>query len=178
MELGGKRIAVLVETDYQDLEVWYPLLRMKEAGAEVTVVGSGTQEDYKGKYGYPITVDTNAASVKAEDFDAVVIPGGWAPDRLRMHEPVLNLVRAMFDQGKVVAAICHAGSVLVSAGILEGKTATAYRAVKDDMVLAGCHFEDAEVVIDGNLITSRTPDDLPAFCRAIIESLIQAPVAG
>ncbi len=179
MELSGRRIAILVEADFQDLEVWYPFLRMKEAGAEVVVVGTGTQQDYAGKYGYlPIAVDTDVTSVAAEDFDAVLIPGGWAPDRLRMHEPVLKLVRDMFNQGKIVAAICRGGSVLVSAGIVKGKSATSYRGIRDDMVLAGCQFEDAEVVVDGNLITSRKPDDLPAFCRSIIESLAHVPVAG
>ena len=171
MELEGKRVALLVEADYQDLEVWYPKLRLTEAGAEVVTVGTVTGPDYKGKWGYPITVDTMASEVSADQFDAVVIPGGWAPDRLRQHTYVLDLVRGINDAGKPVAAICHAGWVLVSAGIARDKTLTSYVAIKDDLTAAGANWVDREVVVDGNLITSRTPDDLPAFCRELIRML-------
>jgi len=109
--------------------------------------------------------------VSAEDFDAVIIPGGYAPDRMRRNEAMVKLVREMFEKGKVVAAICHAGWLPASAGILRGKRMTSFSAIKDDMVNAGAQWEDAEVVVDGNLITSRTPDDLPAFCVAIISKL-------
>ncbi len=171
MELEGKRVALLVEADYQDLEVWYPKLRLTEAGAEVVTVGTITGPDYIGKWGYPITVDTMASEVSADQFDAVVIPGGWAPDRLRQHTYILDLVRGINDAGKPVAAICHAGWVLVSAGIAKDKTLTSYVAIKDDLTCAGANWVDREVVVDGNLITSRTPDDLPAFCRELIRLL-------
>jgi len=109
MGLEGKRVAILAEDNYQDLELWYPLLRMREAGAEVKVIGTGSAETYTSKYGYPVTVDATADQVKAADFDAIIIPGGYAPDRLRRYPAVLKLVRELFEQGKVVAAICHAG---------------------------------------------------------------------
>ena len=171
MELDGKRIAVLAENLYEDLELWYPLIRMTEAGAKVTVVGTGTAETYQGKHGLPVAVETTADRVTAADFDALIVPGGYAPDLLRRHKSVLKLVRDVFDAGKPVAAICHAGWVLVSAGIVRGKQLTSYPSIKDDMVNAGARWEDSEVVVDGNLITSRKPDDLPAFCKAIIASL-------
>jgi len=171
MELKGKRIAILAEDMYQELELWYPLLRMREAGAEVQVIGTGSAETYGSKYGYPVTVNGAADEVRAEDFDAVVIPGGYAPDRMRRYPALLDFVREMDAQGKVVAAICHAGWVLVSAGILKDRRATCFFAIKDDLVNAGATYVDAEVVQDGNLITSRTPDDLPAFCRTIIAAL-------
>jgi len=171
MELKGKRIAILAEEMYQELELWYPLLRMREAGAEVQVIGTGSAKTYGSKHGYPVAVDAAADEVRAEDFDAVVIPGGYAPDRMRRYPALVDFVREMDVQGKVVAAICHAGWVLVSAGILKGRRATCFFAIKDDLVNAGATYVDAEVVQDGNLITSRTPDDLPAFCRTIIAAL-------
>jgi protease I len=171
MSLEGKRVAVLAEDNYQDLELWYPLLRMREAGAEVKVIGTGSAETYTSKYGYPVTVDAAADEVKAADFDAVIIPGGYAPDRLRRYPAVLKLVREVFEQGKAVAAICHAGWVPISAGILKGKKVTCVSAIRDDVINAGATYLDQEVVQDGNLITSRTADDLPAFCRTIIAAL-------
>lgn len=171
MDLKGKRVAVLAEDDYEDLELWYPVLRLREAGAKVTVVGTGSKQTYESKHGYPVTVDTQADRAFHSDFDAVIIPGGYAPDRLRRHPSVLTLVREVFAQGKIVAAICHAGWVPISAGIVRGKRLTSFSAIKDDLVNAGAEWVDEEVVVDGNLITSRTPDDLPAFPRAIIEAL-------
>jgi protease I len=171
MVLKGKRVALLVEDLYEDLELWYPALRLREEGAEVTVIGSGAKDTFASKHGYPAEADASASQVSANDFDAVVIPGGYAPDRMRRHEAMVSLVRDAFQQGKVVAAICHAGWVPASAGILRGKRMTSFVAIKDDMVNAGALWEDSEVVVDGNLITSRTPDDLPAFCKAIIEAL-------
>jgi protease I len=171
MSLKGKRVAILAEKTYQDLELWYPRLRLREEGAEVKIIGTGSASSYSGKYGYPVTVDAAADEVSADEFDAVVIPGGYAPDHLRRYESALKLVREAFEKGKIVAAICHAGWVLVSAGILRGKKATCFYAIKDDLVNAGATYLDQEVVVDGNLVTSRTPDDLPAFCRAIIAAL-------
>jgi protease I len=145
MELSGKRIAVLIEDMYQEHEFWYPYWRMKEAGAKVTVVGTGAKE-YHSKIGLPAPGGTPAESVSAADFDAVIVPGGFAPDRMRRNAAMLKLVRDCFNQGKVVAAICHAGWVLVSAGILKGKSATCVSAIKDDVVNAGAKYVDQEVV--------------------------------
>ena len=170
MELSGKRIAIFIEDLYNEFEFWYPYYRMKEAGAKVSVIGTGAKE-YHTKIGLPAPGGTPAEAVSAADFDAVIVPGGYAPDRLRRHPAVLKLVRDCFDQGKIVAAICHAGWVLASAGVLKGKTATCVSAIKDDVSNAGAKYVDQEVVRDGNLITSRTPDDLPAFCREIITAL-------
>ena len=171
MELKGKRVAILAENRYRELELSYPLLRMREAGAGVEVVGTGSATTYASKHGYEVTVDVEASEVTAADFDAVIIPGGYAPDLMRRYPTMVGLVREAFEQGKVVAAICHAGWMLVSAGILEGKRATCFHAIKDDLVNAGATYLDQEVVQDGNLVTSRTPSDLPAFCRTIIEAM-------
>lgn len=171
MSLSGKRIAVLVEADYEDLELWYPAIRLKEAGAEVNIIGSGSSDAYLGKHGFPVEVDMHIDQARAEDFDAVIIPGGWAPDRLRRYPAVLNFVKGIDEAGKVVAAICHGGWVPASAGILKGKTMTCFVAIKDDVINAGAKYIDQAVVVDGNLITSRTPDDLPDFCREIIKAL-------
>jgi protease I len=178
MSLSTKRVAILAENLYEDLELWYPLLRLRGVGMEAQVVGTGSASTYNSKHGYPVGVDATADEVKAEDVDAVVVPGGYAPDRLRRYPAVLKLVREAFDQGKVVAAICHGGWVLVSAGILDGRTATSFFAIKDDMVNAGAEWVDEEVVQDGNLITSRTPADLPAFTDAIIAAIGVVEASG
>lgn len=167
------KVAVLVEALYQDLEVWYPYLRLKEAGHEAVAAGCG-EKTYTGKYGYPIRVDCDVRDLGAGDLAGVVIPGGWAPDRLRLHAPVLDLVREMDSAKRVVAAICHAGWVLASAGVCKGRELTSYVAIRDDLVNAGARWVDREVVRDGNLITSRTPADLPAFMRATLAALAEA----
>ena len=174
MTLNGRRVAILVEDLYQDQEVWYPYYRLKEAGAEVIVVGTGKRE-YKSKHGYPITSDASADAVSVSQFDGVIIPGGYAPDLLRRFPAVIQLVKEANRQGKVIGAICHAGWVLCSADVLRGKTVTCFSAIKDDMANAGATYVDREVVRDGNLITARKPDDLPAFVRAIIEALEARP---
>lgn len=171
MELQGKKIAVLAESNYQTLELWYPVLRMREAGASVTIVGTGSGKEYISERGYPVKVDVAASEVNAADLDAVIIPGGYAPDRLRRYEAVLDLVKGVSDRGGVVAFICHAGWVPISAGIVQGKKVTSVTAIKDDLRNAGAQWVDQEAVQDGNLISSRGPDDLPAFCRAIIAAL-------
>lgn len=171
MRLVGKRVAVLAENNYQDLELWYPLLRLREEGADVRVIGTGSATSYTSKHGYPVNVDAAAHEVSAADFDAIVIPGGYAPDLMRRYPALVNLVRQAFQQGKIVAAICHAGWVLVSADVLRGRRATSFFAIKDDLVNAGATWVDEEVVQDGNLITSRMPDDLPAFLRTLIAAL-------
>jgi protease I len=152
------------------LEVWYPYLRLKEEGIQTVLVGTG-EKAYKSKEGYPAEEEISIKQASPNDFAGVVIPGGYAPDILRRYPEVNNFVKEMFEQGKVVAAICHAGWVLVSAGVLKGKQATSFSAIKDDIVNAGAKFLDKEVVVDGNLITSRNPYDLPAFCREIIKKL-------
>lgn len=171
MELEGKRIAILAENNYQEMELWYPLLRLREAGAQVRVVGMPGVQEYQSKHGYPAKVDVAANAVTANDFDAVIVPGGYAPDLMRRHKPMLDLVRGVFERGGIVGMICHAGWVGVSAGILRGKRATCVAAIKDDLINAGAQYVDAEVVQDGNLITSRVPNDLPVFCRTIIAAL-------
>jgi protease I len=171
MKLKGKRIAILAEDLYQELELWYPLLRLREEGAEVAVVGSGAAKTHTSKYGYPVKVDKSAKEVNADQFDAVVIPGGYAPDHMRRYPAMVSLVKEAAQKGKVVAAICHAGWMLASAEVIKGRTVTAFFAIKDDLVHAGANFVDQEVAVDGNLITSRQPEDLPAFCRAIISAL-------
>jgi protease I len=173
MELTNRNIAILAEDNYEDLELWYPLLRMKEAGAEVTVVGMSGVEAYQSKHGYPVRVTAAASLVVDEEFDAVIIPGGYAPDRMRRHPPMLDLVRRVSERGGIVAMICHAGWVPISAGIVKGKKVTSTPAIKDDLINAGAQWIDLEVVQDGNLISSRGPDDLPAFCQAIIAALIR-----
>lgn len=170
MVLEGKRVLIFAGPEYEDLELWYPKLRLTEAGATVTVAGLGEPE-YRGKRGYPIRVDGNVEQYKAEDFDVVIIPGGYAPDYFRRSDHLLELVREMDAAGKVVAAICHAGWVPVSAGIVKGRTMTCYHSIRDDVINAGAEYVDRPVVVDGNLISSRFPDDLPAFCQAIIEAL-------
>ena len=159
-----------MENDYQDMEVWVPLYRLREEGYRTVVVGPAAKE-YRSKYGYPITAEIAASQARAGDFAGVVIPGGWAPDRLRQDPAVLKLVRDLFETKRVVAAICHAGWVLASAGVARGRRLTCYQAIRDDLVHAGAEVVDQEVVRDGNLITSRMPDDLPVFCREIIRAL-------
>ncbi|UCF93194.1 MAG: type 1 glutamine amidotransferase [Desulfobacterales bacterium] len=171
MELKGKKVVIPVEEMFNTHEFWYPYYRLKEAGCEVTVVGSGSSEVYTGKPGTEVKVDASVDQVSAADFDGIVIPGGYAPDIMRRYPKMVRLVKDLYEGGKVVAAICHAGWMLASAEILQGRTVTSFFAIKDDLVHAGAEWVDREVVVDGNLITSRKPDDLPAFMRAVIEAL-------
>ncbi len=171
MDLTGKKAAVLAEDNYENLELWYPVLRLREAGATVTIVGPKAGETYKSKEGYSAKADISMDDARAADFDAVIVPGGYAPDKMRRYPAMLRLVREAFEQGKVVASICHAAWVPISAGIVKGKTMTCVSAIKDDLINAGAHYVDKEVVVDGNVISSRTPPDLPAFCREIIKAL-------
>ena len=170
MRLNGKRIVVLAEDMYEELELWYPYYRLREEGAEVILVGPEAKM-YASKYGYPATASTAAAEVRVADVDAVVVPGGFAPDRLRRDRGVLDLVRGVYEKGGIVAMICHAAWVPISAGIVKGKRATCVSAIKDDLVNAGATYVDEAVVVDGNLISSRTPADLPVFMPAIIAAL-------
>jgi protease I len=171
-QLKGKRVLVLAEDIYEDLELWYPTLRLREEGAEVTLAGP-ERGTYRGKHGYPVSVDTEFDQLSASDFDAVVIPGGYAPDRIRRNANAVGVVADMNAAGKTIAAICHAAWVPISAGILDGRRMTCFHAIKDDVINAGAEYVDEQVVVDGNLITSRKPDDLGAFCRAIIGRLLE-----
>lgn len=171
MDLKGKRVCVLVEQQYQEMEVWYPVYRLREAGCQVTLVGPDAGHIYPSKLGYPAKSDKAIKDVSVNDFDCIVIPGGFAPDFLRRNEGILRLVSEMAEQGKVVAAVCHGPWVLCSTQALKGKKATCFFAIKDDVINAGATYLDAEVVRDGNLITSRKPDDLPAFLTAIMQAV-------
>lgn len=175
MELDGRKVAILAEDVYEDPELWYPYYRLQEAGAEVTVVGSGRKEVFESKHGFPVKADVSIHDARAADFDAVVIPGGYSPDQMRRVPAMVQFVRDIHDAGKPVAAICHAGWMLVSAGVLKGRRATCFISIKDDMVAAGAEYVDASVVVDQNLITSRFPADLPDFLRALIEALAKTP---
>lgn len=171
MRIKGKKILLLAENLYEDLELWVPYYRLKEEGAEMTVVGSGSSRNYTSKHGYPVNVDKEAKEIDVSQYDGVVIPGGYAPDLMRRYPEMVRIVKEAHQKGKIVAAICHAGWMLVSAGILKGKKVTGFFSIKDDLVHAGANYIDSEMVRDGNLITSRRPDDLPAFCREIVEAL-------
>ena len=171
MPLKGKKVIILIEEMFNVFEFWYPYYRLKEAGAEVTVVGSGRADIFNGKPGTEFKADVAADQVSADDFDGIVIPGGYAPDMMRRFPAMVDLVKQMSAGNKLVAAICHAGWMLASADVLKGKKATSFFAIKDDMVNAGADWVDADVVVDGNLVTSRMPDDLPAFMKAIIAVL-------
>ena len=166
-ELVGKRAAILVEQQYQELEIWYPLYRLKEAGCEVTLVGPEAGKTYSSKLGYPAKSDIAAENAKVDDFDALVIPGGFAPDFIRRSPAMIRFTAEMAAKGKAVAAICHGPWVLCSTPALKGKKATCFFAIKDDVINAGAIYVDDEVVRDGNLVTSRKPDDLPAFMKAL-----------
>jgi protease I len=170
MSLEGKSVLFFAAPLYEDLELWYPKIRLEEEGARTVVAGLG-ERIYQGKRGYPVTVDAHVDQVAAREFDGLVIPGGYAPDILRRSPRVLELVREIHQADKPVAFICHAGWVPISAGILRGKRGTSVGAIKDDLINAGLVWEDSPVVVDGNLISSRTPADLPQFCRAIIAAL-------
>lgn len=176
MDLSGKQVLIFVGPDFEDRELFYPLYRFQEAGATVKIAGIG-EKSYKGKYGIPIEVTGNCQDFLKETFDVVIVPGGWAPDKIRAHEPALEIVRKAVKDGAIIGAICHAGWVLVSADVINGKKVTSYKNIKHDMVNAGAEWVDQEVVVDGNFITSRTPADLPAFCRELITAAKNAKVA-
>ena len=170
--LNGKRIGILAEEGFEDSELIEPMRALKDAGARVLLVGSGSQETYRGKRGgATVIVDATADKVKAEDFDAIIVPGGYAPDKMRLYQSMIDLVRKTHDLGKVVAAICHGPQLLISAEIVRGRRVTSWPSIAVDLRNAGADWVDAPVVQDGNLITSRKPADLPRFNKAIIEAL-------
>jgi protease I len=167
--LTGKRILLFVGDIYEDLELWYPKLRMIEAGAEVVVAGAEAGRTYAGKNGYPCVSDASLAEVTAEAFDGLIVPGGFMPDKLRRDPHVLQLVRDFDAAGKLVAAVCHGGWIPISAGVYRGVRVTGSPGIKDDLINAGAIWEDAPVVIDRHFVSSRKPDDLPDFCRGILQ---------
>ena len=170
--LQGKRIAILAEEDFEDSELVEPLRAMRDAGARVTIVGSGSHDTYHGKRGKAkIKVDTTADKANIEDFDAIIIPGGYAPDKMRLHRPMIELVKRAFDSGKLVAAVCHGPQLLISANVVRGRRVTSWPSVAIDLKNAGANWVDEPVVQDGKLITSRKPSDLPRFSKAIIDAL-------
>ena len=169
--LDTLRILVIAGDDYEDLELWYPKLRLEEAGAHVTVAGRSQGKTYRGKHGYPCTSDAAIADMEAADFHGIVIPGGWMPDQLRRDTKVLQLVCDFAEHGKLVAAICHGGWIPISAGVYRGVRTTGSPGIKDDLVNAGAIWEDAPVVVDRHFVSSRKPADLPAFMAAIVELL-------
>lgn len=171
LPLQGMNILLFVGDIYEDLELWYPKLRLEEAGAKCVVVGEEAQRVYEGKNGYPCRSDARLDAVRAADFDGLIVPGGFMPDKLRRDERVLKLTREFFQAGKLVAAICHGGWIPISAGIYRGIEVTGSRGIKDDLVNAGAIWKDAAVVVDRNSISSRKPDDLPDFCREVVRFL-------
>jgi len=172
MRLEGRRIAILAEEGFEDAELADPLRRMKEEGAQVTVVGTEAGRTYHGKRGtVSVRADVRADDVSANDFDAIIIPGGQAPERMRLNPAMVSLVRDMNEQGKLIAAVCHGPQLLVSAGLARGRRATCWIGIRDDCINAGMQYEDEAVVKDGNLITSRQPSDLPMFTDAIVAAL-------
>ncbi len=170
MRLVGKRVAVLVADMYQELEFWYPYLRLQEEGAEVVAVGPEAKE-YRSKLGYPAKAELAAAQARAQEFAGVVIPGGYAPDYMRRSPELVAFVRELAQAGKPVAAICHGGWMLASADVVRGKRVTSFFSIRDDLVNAGADWVDEPVVRDGNLITARMPPDLPQFLREFISAL-------
>ncbi|HYY80798.1 MAG TPA: type 1 glutamine amidotransferase domain-containing protein [Actinomycetes bacterium] len=170
MRLKGKGVIALVEADYEDLELWYPVLRLREEGAEVVVAGLGAPS-YTGKYGLVAEPDAHVDDLHMADFDGILVVGGWAPDKLRRSEKVLELVRQADAAGKLLGVICHGGWVPASAGVLKGRTMTCTVGIRDDVMNAGATYVDEPVVVDGNLVTARRPPDLPEYGAALVEAL-------
>ena len=169
--MAAKKIAIMVDEMYQVLEVWYPYYRFCEAGLEVNLVAAEAGKEYHSKEGYPCLSEVSAREVNAGDYDCMLVPGGFAPDFMRRNADVIKFANDMVNAGRIIAAICHGGWLLCSTQIYKGKRATCFMAIKDDIKNAGAEYVDAECVVDGNLITSRKPDDLPDFCTAILKKL-------
>jgi protease I len=177
VQLEGKVVAILTDDVYEDLELWYPFYRLQESGARTLLVGHEAGHTYQSKHGYPAETELAAKDAKGDDFDAVMIPGGYAPDRMRRDPEMVRLVADAAERGKVIAAICHGPWLLCSAAAVRDRRVTSFFSIKDDLRNAGAEWVDAEVVRDGNIITSRQPSDLPAFMKAVIEALVEQPVA-
>ncbi len=174
MDLDTHRVAVLVDKSFEDLEFWVPVMRLREEGAEVVVAGREAEKTFTGKHGLTATTEVAARDLDADDLDGVVVPGGWAPDKLRRDEGVTSLVRDMDENGKIVAQICHAGLVGISAGIVEGHRATGSQGIKDDLLNAGAEWVDEAAFRDQNQVWGRVVEDIPAFCRTLVTALTDA----
>jgi protease I len=167
----NKRVAIMVAEQYQVTEVWVPYYRLKEAGVVCDFVAAEANKDYPSKEGYPCRSTVAAKNAKAVDYDCILVPGGFAPDFMRRNDDMIRFANDMVNAGKIIAVICHGAWLLCSTKIYKGKTATCYLSVRDDIKNAGAKYVDEECVVDGNLITARKPDDLPAFCSAILKAL-------
>ncbi|MCY9433655.1 type 1 glutamine amidotransferase domain-containing protein [Bacillus haynesii] len=174
MRLEGKKVIALVSDEFEDLELWYPVLRLREEGAIVHFIGEKADQEYKGKYGVPAVSDYELKSVNIEEYDAVLVPGGWAPDKLRRYPEVLEMIRWFNERKKPIGQICHAGWVLISAGILEGRKVTSTPGIKDDMENAGAVWVNEAAVVDGHIVSSRRPPDLPIYVKAFADLLAQS----
>ena len=173
MSLHNKKVIQLVSDDFEDLELWYPVLRLREEGAEVVIAGEEENTTYVGKYGVPIKSDISFHDADPDEFDAILVPGGWSPDKLRRYDSILSMVQTMNEQKKPIGQICHAGWVLISANILQGKKVTSTPGIKDDMMNAGAEWVNEPVVVDANIVSSRRPPDLPDYMREFIRVLAQ-----
>jgi len=174
MRLEGKRVGVLVEEGFEDLEFWVPVMRLREEGADVVIIGTGRQPVFRGKHCLEARPDITADAVDVDVLDGLVVPGGWGPDKLRRNEDILNLVRTLDARGKIIASICHGGWVLASAGILQGRKATGSLGIRDDMRNAGAEWLDVPAFRDGNRVWGRVVADIPAFCRELVAALAEA----
>jgi len=171
--LTGREVGVLLEDGFEDLEFWVTVMRLREEGAEVRVIGTAAGKEHRGKHALTARSEVAAGEVSADDLDALVVPGGWAPDKLRRFDEVKDLVRKVHDQGKVVGLICHAGLVGISAGIVAGRRATGSLGIKDDLVNAGATWVDEPAFRDGNLVWGRVVEDIPAFCRELVDAIAE-----
>lgn len=171
MRLTNKRVVYLVGPEFEDLEFWVPFMRLREEGAQVTIAGNRAGETYRGKGGLTARADVAVSEVVPNFYDAIVIPGGWAPDKLRRDEAVKQLVRSMYQQGKIIGMICHAGLVGISAGIVAGHNATGSEGIKDDLVNAGATWIDQPAFRSGNIVWGRVVPDIPDFCRELVRAI-------
>ncbi|AWB45197.1 protease [Paenibacillus sp. CAA11] len=171
MRLFGKRVIALVDEEFEDLELWYPVYRVREEGAEVILAGAEKGKKYIGKYGVPAVAEVSYEELRSSDFDGILVPGGWAPDKIRRYGKVLEIIREMNEARKPIGQICHAGWVLISAGILKGVEVTSTPGIRDDMENAGAIWKDEPVVTDGHIISARRPPDLPPYGKAFCDAL-------
>ncbi|HLQ73187.1 MAG TPA: type 1 glutamine amidotransferase domain-containing protein [Bacillota bacterium] len=171
MRLEGKKVLTVLDDNFNDLELWYPVYRLQEEGATTHFAGPEADKQYKGQFGIPATSDFAYADINPDDYDALLIPGGWAPDKIRRFPEALDIVRAMDKAGKTIGSICHAGWVLVSADVLKGVKSTSTPAIKDDMANAGADWVNEETVVDGHMISSRSPADMPVYVKAIADHI-------
>lgn len=171
MRLTGKRIAFLLDEGFEDLEFWVTVMRLREEGAVVTILSKDAKQEYRGKNALAATSDASFRNAKSTDFDAIVVPGGWAPDKLRRNDDVKRLVKEIYDQQKIVGLICHAGLVGISAGIVSGHKSTGSLGIKDDLINAGATFVDEPAFRSGNLVWGRVVADIPDFCRELVAAI-------